>query len=188
MRTENRRQTSNSAFPSTSSAAVEARSGAKVRSASKSPAVVRTRCRRSGTAIIEFSLCAPVLIGLTLGALQFGYSYFMYSELEQAVRAAGRYASLRPYKSATTTPDAAYLTAVQNVALYTDPAGGTNPITQGLTTANVAVTMIFTNGVPSAVTVAITGYDLPQIISSVRLTNKPQVQFPYLGLFQPPVT
>jgi Flp pilus assembly protein TadG len=129
-----------------------------------------------------------MLLGLTLGTLRFGYSFFVYSELEQAVRAAGRYASLRPYGSATTTPDAAYLTAVKNVVVYTAPAGGTSPIANGLTTDNVAVTMTFANGVPSAVTVAITGYDLPQIISSVRLTNKPQVQFPYLGLFQPPVT
>ena len=188
MRTENRRQTSNSAFPSTSSAAVEARSGAKVRSASKSPVVVRTRCRRSGTAIIEFSLCAPVLIGLTLGALQFGYSYFMYSELEQAVRAAGRYASLRPYGSATTTPDAAYLTAVQNVAVYANPTGGTTPIVKGLTTANVGVTMTFTNGVPSAVAVKILNFALPQIFPSAPLANKPYVKFPYLGLYQPPVT
>lgn len=156
-------------------------------SASRSTPVARTRCRRSGLAIIEFTICAPLLIGLTLGAIQFGQSFFVYSELEQAVRAAGRYASLRQYGSATSTPNDAYLTAVQNVAVYGDPAGGTVPVVPGLTTSNVALTMTFTNGVPSAVTVAINGYALPQIISSVRLTNKPYVKFPYLGLFQPPV-
>jgi Flp pilus assembly protein TadG len=157
-------------------------------SASKSHDVVRSSRRRSGTAAVEFALCLPVLLGLSLGTIQFGYSFFVYSELEQAVRAAGRYASLRSYGSLTATADAAYLAAVRNVAVYTDPAGGTNPVAPGLTTANVAVTMIFINGAPSAVTVAINGYNLPQIINSVLLTNKPYVKFPYLGIFAPPVT
>jgi hypothetical protein len=129
-----------------------------------------------------------MLIGLSLGTLQYGYSFFVYGELEQAVRAAGRYASLRPYGSSTTTPDPDYLTSVRNVAVYADPAGGTNPIAPGLTTDNVAVTMIFVGGAPLAVTVAINGYNLPQIISSVPLTNKPYVKFPFLGIFAPPVT
>ena len=129
-----------------------------------------------------------MLLGLSLGTLQYGYSFFVYGELEQAVRAAGRYASLRPYGSATNTPDGAYLTAVRNVAVYGDPTGGTNPIALGLTTGQVAVTMIFVNGAPSEVTVAINGYNLPRMISSVTLTNKPYVKFPYLGIFAPPVT
>ena len=48
--------------------------------------------------------------------------------------------------------------------------------------------MIFVNGAPSEVTVAINGYNLPRMISSVTLTNKPYVKFPYLGIFAPPVT
>jgi Flp pilus assembly protein TadG len=147
-----------------------------------------SRRRRSGTAIVEFALCLPVLLGLSLGALQFGYSFFVYGELEQAVRAAGRYASLRPYGSATTTPDPDYLGAVRNVAVYGNPAGGTNPVAPGLTTDKVAVTMIFVHGAPGEVTVAINGYNLPQMISSVPLTNKPYVKFPFLGIFAPPVT
>jgi Flp pilus assembly protein TadG len=186
MRAKNWRQIS--ACPSTSFAAVEARSETEVCSASKSSEVIRTKCRRAGTAIIEFTLCAPLLLGLALGTIQFGYSYYMYGELEQSVRAAGRYASLRPYGSATTTPDAAYLTAVQNVAVYANPTGGTTPIVKGLTTANVGVTMTFTNGVPSAVAVKILNFALPQIFPSAPLANKPYVKFPYLGLYQPPVT
>jgi Flp pilus assembly protein TadG len=157
-------------------------------SASKCLDGAASRRRRAGTAIVELTLCLPVLVGLALGTLQYGYSFFVYGELEQAVRAAGRYASLRPYGSATTTPDPDYLTAVQNVAVYGDPAGGTNPIAPGLTTDQVAVTMIFVHGAPGEVTVAINGYNLPQIISSVALTNKPYTKFPFLGIFAPPVT
>ena len=137
---------------------------------------------------MEFTLCAPFLLALVLGTLRFGYAYFVYDELEQAVRSAARYASLRQYGSATTTPDAAFLTAVRNVAVYGDPTGGTTPIISNLSTSNVTVTMAFVNGAPSAVTVAINGYNLPQIINSVVLTNKPSIKFPYLGVFAPPVT
>src|SRR5689334_21757092 len=91
-----------------------------------------------GSAVIELSLCLPVLVGLTLATLQLGYSLYVYGKLEQAVRDAGRYASLRSYGSAYTTPDSAYLTAVQNTALYANPAGGTQPVAPGLTPQNVA--------------------------------------------------
>jgi Flp pilus assembly protein TadG len=151
----------------------------------KIPRAPQARRRTSGTAAVELALSLPLLISLTLGTLKFGHAYFVYSELEQSVRSAARYASLRQYRSATSTPDAAYLTAVRNMAVYGDPAGGTDPIAPGLTTANVAVTMIFVSGVPSALTVAINGYNLPQIIGTVTLTNKPYVKFPYLGIFQP---
>ncbi|HWQ52135.1 MAG TPA: TadE/TadG family type IV pilus assembly protein [Bryobacteraceae bacterium] len=145
----------------------------------------RSRGCRSGTAILEFTFCAPLLISLALGTLQFGYAFFVYGELEQAVRAAGRYASLRSYFSATTTPDSAYLTAVRNVAVYGSPGGAAKPVASGLTTANVNVTVQFVNGVPATVGVAINDYRLPFFIGSVRLTRKPTVQFPYLGIYAP---
>jgi Flp pilus assembly protein TadG len=148
---------------------------------------VGSRRRTSGTAIIEFSLCAPLLIWLVLGIIRFGYGFFVYAELEQAVRSAARYASVRTYGSDNATPNSAYLTAVRNVAVYGNPAGGTEAMAPGLSTENVSVTMAFANGVPSKVMVAISNYTLPQIVGSVRLINKPTVQFPYLGIFAPPV-
>jgi Flp pilus assembly protein TadG len=144
--------------------------------------------KRRGTAVVEFSLCLPLLLGMALGFLQFGYAYYVYGELEHAIRAAGRYAAQRNYGSLTTTPDSAYLTAVRNVAVYANPAGGTQPVAPGLSTANVSVTVTFSNGVPSVVNVAINGYSLPRIIGSISLTNKPVVQFPYVGIFAPPVS
>jgi Flp pilus assembly protein TadG len=143
---------------------------------------------RSGNAVLELALSLPVLVGLSLGTLQFGYAFYMYNELEQAVRAGARYASLRDYGSFTSTPDAAYLTAVQNVVVYASPEGGKQPVAPGLTTANVVVTMAFHNSAPASVTVAITNYRLPQIVGSVLLTNKPSTQFPYLGIFAPPAS
>jgi Flp pilus assembly protein TadG len=141
--------------------------------------------RGNGTAAMELALSLPVLVGLLLGTLQFGYSFFIYNELEQAVRAGARYASLRSYASLTQTPDAAYAAAVRNVVVFANPAGGTQAVAPGLTAASVFITMKMRNGAPSAVTVGINGYRLPQIISSVLLTNKPATQFPYLGVLAP---
>src|SRR5438270_13895692 len=90
--------------------------------------------RRSGTAVIELALSLPVLVSVFLGTLQFGYSFFIYNELEQSVRAGARYASLRTYASLTATPDAAYTTAVRNAVIYANPAGGTQVVAPGLTT------------------------------------------------------
>jgi Flp pilus assembly protein TadG len=142
--------------------------------------------RQSGSAVIEMALSLPVLVGLFLGTLQFGYSFYIYDELEQSVRAGARYASLRSYGSTTDTPDAAFANAVRNVVVYANPAGGSRPVAPGLTTGQVAITVNMQHGAPSAVTVAINGYQLPQVVSSVTLTNKPATQFPYLGVFAYP--
>src|SRR5689334_6135218 len=144
------------------------------------------RRKLRGSAIVELSFCLPVLVGLTLATLQLGYSFYVYGKLEQAVRDACRYGSLRSYGSASTTPDSAYLTAVRNAAVYANPSGGTEPVAPGLTPQNVAVTIAFRNGVPATVNVAITNYTLPQIIGSMPLSGKPSAQFPYLGIFAPP--
>lgn len=131
------------------------------------------------------ALLMPILVSLFLGGWQFGYSYFIYNELEQAVRAGARYASTRTYDSATPTPSAAFQTAVANVVVYGDPAGGTTPVAPGLTPANVGVTGEFVNGAPRSVTVRISNYPLPGIFSAITL-NKPVTQFPFLGIFGPP--
>jgi Flp pilus assembly protein TadG len=142
--------------------------------------------RQTGSAVIELALSLPVLVGLFLGTLQFGYSFYIYDELEQSVRAGARYASLRSYASRTATPDTAYADAVRNAVVYANPAGGQQAVAPGLTTAHVVITVNMQNGAPSDVTVAISGYRLPQVVSSVLLTNKPATQFPYLGVFAPP--
>ena len=149
--------------------------------------IKRLSCE-SGNAVIELALSLPVLVGLFLGTLQFGYSFFIYNELEQAVRAGARYASMRSYGSTSATPNSAYVAAVKNVVVFASPAGADKPVAPGLTTAHVTVTVAMLHGAPSAVTVAIDNYRLPQIIGSILLTNKPATQFPYLGVYAPPAS
>jgi Flp pilus assembly protein TadG len=141
--------------------------------------------RRSGSVLVEFTLSATFLIAVFLGVWQFGYGFYIYSELEQSVRAGARYASLRTYNSADSTPTSDFLTAVQNVVVYGDPAGGTTPVAPGLTTANVAVTVTFTT-VPTTMNVAITGYKLPTYFGNQTLNGKPTTSFPFVGVFGPP--
>src|SRR5205823_9679719 len=96
-----------------------------------------------------------------------------------------RYASLVPYDSATTAPSGTFQTAVQNMVLYGSPTAGTSPVLSGLTTGNVNLTVTFTNQVPSAMTVSISGYAINSIFATATLTKKPQVTYAYQGIWSP---
>lgn len=143
---------------------------------------------RRGSVIVELTLSLTFLCALFLGTWQYGYTFFIYGELEQAVRAGARYASVLTYDSATDTPSAGFETAVQNVVVFGDPApaSGTTPVAPGLTTNNVALTVTFSSGVPTQMTVAITGYAIPTYFGSATLTGKPTTTFPFVGIFGPP--
>jgi Flp pilus assembly protein TadG len=136
------------------------------------------------------TLSMMFLSGLFLGVWQFGYAFYNYAKLEQAVRDGARYASIAKYDSATSTPSSAFQTAVQNVVVYGDPSPPTSltpiPVAPGLTTSNVTLAVSFNSGVPTAMNVAITGYKLPACFSNLTLTNKPATWFPYVGTFGPP--
>ena len=151
---------------------------------------IRTASRRTrrGSALIELTLSLSFLTALFLGTWQYGYGFYVYAELEQAVRAGARYAAARTYDSATTTPSDTYLAAVQNVVVYGDPApaGGATPVAPGLTTDNVTVTVTFVSGVPTSMAVGIAGYQMPTYFGSVTLSGKPTTSFPFVGIFGPP--
>lgn len=139
-----------------------------------------------GNAIIEFVLSCGLLFAIFSGVFQFGYAFYLYNVLENAVTAGARYASLRTYDSSSATPSASYLTAVRNVVVYGDPAGGQNPVAPGLDPSAVAVTVSMEAGVPRRVRVAIASYKLDAAIKVFQLTGKPFAEFPYVGRFAPP--
>jgi Flp pilus assembly protein TadG len=62
------------------------------------------RKRRNGTVIVELTLSLTFLTALFLGTWQYGYAFYVYGELEQAVRAGSRYASLQTYNSEPRLP------------------------------------------------------------------------------------
>ena len=135
--------------------------------------------------MLEFAIGAGVLVAVFAGTFQFGYTFYRYNVLKNAVSDGAHYASLRAYDSSTSTPSAAFQQAVQNMTVYGDPGGGTTPIAPGLTTSNVSVSPVFTNGVPSAITVSLTGYTIAAVFGNTTLSNKPIVTYPYQGIYQP---
>ena len=137
--------------------------------------------RRRGNAMLEFGIAFAVLFPLFAGSFQFGYSFYLYNELETQVRGGARYAAKRVYDSATSTPTTAYRTAVANMVVYGDPAGGTSPVVPGLTPSNVSVVVTFANNIPAEVTVSIVNYNLNAVVKAIQMNGKPKVSFPYSG-------
>jgi Flp pilus assembly protein TadG len=140
---------------------------------------------RHGSAMLEFALGAGMMVAVFSGTFQFGYTFLQYNNLQNAVARGAHYAALVPYDSPTPTPSSAFKSAVQNMVLYGTPTAGTSPVLSGLTASNVNFTVAFTNGVPSAMTVSITGYTINSIFATTTLTNKPQVTYAYQGVWSP---
>ena len=61
----------------------------------------------------------------------------------------------------------------------------TTPVLPGLSTSNVDLTVTFTNGVPTAMKVAITNYRLDAGVAYMNLNNKPRATYPYQGFYSP---
>ncbi len=142
---------------------------------------------RRGSVLVEFTICAPFLVLLFLGAWHFGYAFWLYNTVEQAVRAGGRYASVQRYEAPEGgPPNDAYLTEVRNIVVYGNAEGGTEPIVPSLTTEKVFVDVAFANHAPSTVRVWVDGYKLPGLFSEITLQGKPSVRFKYLGTWAPP--
>lgn len=135
--------------------------------------------------MLELAIGAGVLVATFFGTFRFGYTFYQYNLLKNAVSSGARYAAVRPYDSSTTTPSSAFTSAVKNVVVYGDPAGGTAPVAPGLATSHVNLQPIFRNGVPSAMSVSISGYTIAAVFGSATLTNKPIVTQPYLGIYSP---
>src|SRR5260370_29648794 len=99
--------------------------------------VFESRRGRAGNVMLEFALGSGILVAAFGGTFVFGYTFYQYNSLANAVNDGARYASLIPYTSATATPKPDLLQAVQNMVVYGDPAGGTLPVAPGLTTHKV---------------------------------------------------
>ena len=146
---------------------------------------LRLASNRAGNILIEFALGSGVLLAAFTGTFQFGYTFLQYNNLENAVARGARYASLIPYDSPTTDPSATFRTAVQNMVLCGSPDVCATPVLSGLTVDKVILTVTFTNGVPSGMTVSINGYSINSVFATTILTNKPQVTYAYQGLWAP---
>lgn len=139
--------------------------------------------RTQGSAMVEFAMSASLLLPMMTGIFELGQGLYTYNKLQTAVRAGARYASMRTYNSATSTPSAAFQAAVQNVVIYGNPAGGTTPHVANLTPNQVDIIVRMSGNVPAEVTVRVNGFALDTIFGSVILTNKPSSTFAYGGRY-----
>ena len=143
---------------------------------------------RRGNAIIEFALSATVLFTLLFGTFQFGYTFYVYDQLQTGVRSGVRYASLRPYQlggGGCATTIEGY---VKNIVAYGNPSPGANPlpIVKGLKPSNVKV--VYTKdaaGKPTQVTVTVTGFEVDALFQTFTFTDKPYATVPFFGRYAP---
>lgn len=149
------------------------------------------RRSQSGNVMVEFAIGAAVMVAVFTGTFQFGYNFYRYNTLASAVSNGARYASLRPYDSNTSTPSSAFLTAVQNMVVYGDPgAKNTTPISPGLKTSNVKMSVQFSSnipgkGVPLTVSVYVDNYTLDAVFGQNAYNGKPRVTYAYEGVYSP---
>lgn len=140
--------------------------------------------------MVEFALGSGILVTIFVSTFQFGYFFYQYNLLVNAVNNAAHFAAMQIYDSNTTTPSSAWKTAVQNMVLYGDPTG-TNTTLQvkNLTTSNISITVgssgSGTTFTPTSMTIAITGYTIDGVTGKYTLTGKPAVTYPFQGMYCP---
>jgi Flp pilus assembly protein TadG len=135
--------------------------------------------------MVEFALGALLMTLVFGGVFQFGYTFYQYNLLKNAVMDGAHYASMATYDSNSCTPASDFQTAVQNMVVYGNPGGAGNPISPGLATSNIVVSPSCVNGVPTSMTVSITGYSIGAVFGTTTLTNKPSATYPYQGIDSP---
>ena len=129
-----------------------------------------------GSVILELALAASLLVALLAGATQFGYAFWVYGQLQNAVRNGARYASTRPYCAGRDRE------AVRNVVVYgvPEPAPGAAPVVRGLETGHVAVA-----SKRREVTVTITDFSVDSVFSTYTFRGKPLAAAPVTGECRP---
>src|SRR5688572_2377940 len=100
-----------------------------------------TRSGQAGSTLVEFSIGATVFLTALFAVIEFGRALWVHNALADAARRAARYAVNQPASNppgviTTGVNVGPSLTAIRNVAVYGNPAGGTNPMVDQLTPAN----------------------------------------------------
>jgi hypothetical protein len=137
--------------------------------------------RNRGSSLLEFAVATGILVPLFTGTFQFGYTLFVYNDLQSAVRGGARYASMRSYDSASSAPSAGFLAAVRNMVVYGNADGTGKPVAPGLAAANVEVLPNMNGAAPESITVEITGYSVNAVFTSFTFNGKPSATFSYTG-------
>ena len=150
--------------------------------------------RERGSSILEFAVGASAFVLLFSGVFQYGYTFYVYSKLENAVHAGARYGSMAVYlhdaPTVSSLPVNNFVNQVRNVTVYGNPAGAVNgaaAAVRGLTTDQVKVDVSFQNDLPARVSVSISDLNLNAIFGSWSANGKPKATFQFIGRYAPPI-
>ena len=140
--------------------------------------------------MVEFALGSTLLVTIFTSAFQYGYIFYQYNALQNAVINGAHYAAEQRYDSTSSIPSSGYSTRVKNMVVYGDPTGtNTTPVLNGLTTGNVnlVVTMLGsgTSVVPSLMMVSISNYTINGIFGTFTCNGKPTATYASQGIYSP---
>ena len=128
--------------------------------------IKNNRRRERGSTLVEFAIGATVFLTVMFAVLEFGRALWVHNALADAARRGARYAVVHPDTDSV---------AVRNVVVYGDPAGGSSPLVDNLTTTNVNVTYSGFGLSGGTATVSITNYQfkfvLPIVSTSIQMPS-----------------
>lgn len=126
----------------------------------------KSRQGERGAALVEFAIGATVFLMVMFAVIEFGRALWVHNALADAARRGARYAVVNTAASSA---------AVKNVVVYGDAAGGTTPLVNNLSTANVNVTYSGFGLSGGTATVSITNYQfqfvLPFVSTSIQMPS-----------------
>ncbi|HAF12474.1 MAG TPA: hypothetical protein DCK93_15510 [Blastocatellia bacterium] len=123
--------------------------------------VRKSKDKQRGATLVEFSIAATVFLTVMFAVLEFGRVLWTHNALTDAARQGARYAVMHK---------ASDVASVKNVVVYGDPAGGTNPVVENLSTTNVQVSYSGFTLDGGTVQVTITDYQFHFVIPIVGTT------------------
>jgi Flp pilus assembly protein TadG len=122
--------------------------------------------RERGSTLVEFAIGATVFLTAMFAVLEFGRALWVHNALADAARRGARYAVIHPATGSV---------AVKNVVVYGDPAGGSTPLVDKLTTSNVNVSYSGFGLNDGTATVSINNYQfqfvLPLVSTSIQMPS-----------------
>jgi len=135
----------------------------------------KTESGQRGSTLVEFAIGATVFLTATFAVIEFGRALWTHNALADAARRAARYAVNQPASNppgvkTTGLNVGPSVTAIRNVAVYGDPAGGSQPIVNGLTPANLNVQYTDFGVGQGTVAVEITNYQFQFVIPIIGTT------------------
>lgn len=130
---------------------------------------------QEGATLVEFAIGASVFLLAMFAVIEFGRALWIHNALADAARRAARYAVNRPANSPAGTMTSGTnvgpsITAIRNVGVYGDPAGGTNPLVNNLTPENLNVEYTNFRVGGGTVCITVTGYQHQFVVPIIGTT------------------